>query len=344
MNTGKFRSLDWAHGHLELHRLGAMLAPVVFRAPGRSDFSPLHVAPWIGTPDADGLTGLLAGLRGEWPCVPFGRTDRPDALPAGWTARTPHDGFGHGHGSHHDWDWLPDPAGDGPALALGLTLPDTDPVQRLTRIVRARPDAAAVDIELHIEAREPCTWPVALHPTLRLDAGQVHLDIDHGGPGLTYPVPAEPGGRSRLAPDRTFTRLDAVPTVQGPPADLSRYPQPVDSEELLQLMQVERPVTAHYLDPGWSLTLDWDRALLPDVMLWVSHRGRGHAPWNGRNLALGVEPVHGVFDLGRVAAPPAGHPLAVRTGLRLVPGRPLVIRSSLSARPLPARTPAGAAP
>jgi hypothetical protein len=46
--------------------------------------------------------------------------------------------------------------------------------------------------------------------------------------------------------------------------------------------------------------------------------------------------VCGVFDLGRVAAPPADHPLSARTGLTLTPGQPLVLRSRFSARPLAA--------
>jgi hypothetical protein len=46
--------------------------------------------------------------------------------------------------------------------------------------------------------------------------------------------------------------------------------------------------------------------------------------------------VCGVFDLGRVAAPPSDHPLAPRTGLTLTPGTPLVMHSRFSARPLSA--------
>jgi hypothetical protein len=93
-------------------------------------------------------------------------------------------------------------------------------------------------------------------------------------------------------------------------------------------------VTARYLDAGWSLTLDWDRALLPDLMLWVSHRGRLAPPWSGRHLALGVEPLNGAWDLGRIGRPPADHPLAARDGIALHPDEPCVIRYRLSARPL----------
>lgn len=312
-----FRRLHWRHGEAELHAFGGMLAPVLFRAAGHTDFSPLQVVPW---------------LRGDWPCVPFGRCDRPDGIPVDWPEREPGDTWNHGYAAHHVWRWheLSEPH----TLALQIDLPTDQPVQQLTRIVRALPDAPELMLELHITTRRPCILPVALHPTLRLDLGRVQLALDHNGPGLTYPVPAEPG-HSRIAAGTRFEQLDAVPLADGTRGDFTRYPQPSNSEELLQLMQLRGPVTAHYLDAGWSLQLDWDHALLPDLMLWVSHGGRLHAPWNGRHFALGVEPLNGAWDLGRVTGLPADHPLASRAGLQLTPDAPCVIRSRLSARPLP---------
>jgi hypothetical protein len=165
----------------------------------------------------------------------------------------------------------------------------------------------------------------------------VRLTLAHDGPGLTYPVAAEPG-RSRAAANARFDRLAAVPLAAGGTGDFSAYPQPSNSEELMQLMNLRGPVTAHYLDAGWALTLDWDRALLPDLMLWVSHGGRLHPPWSGRHYALGLEPVNAAFDLGRVARAPLDHPLALRGGLALRPESPCIIRSRLSAQPSEAST------
>ena len=324
------RRLRWPHGEAELQALGAMLAPVTFRTPGLADFSPMQVAPWADEPGAGRMRGLLSRLRGEWPCVPFGRCDRPDGLPADWPERSAGDDWGHGYPSHHAWRWLE--LGDPLALALQIEPPADQKVQRMTRIVRAVADAPALEIELAIEVRAACVLPVALHPTLRLDAGRVELSISHEGPGLTYPVPAEPG-RSRLAANARFERLDAVPLQGGGHADLTRYPQAADSEDLLQLMHLRGPVTAHYLDEGWALTLDWDRTLLPDLMLWISHRGRQYPPWNGRHFALGLEPLNGAWDLGRVTDVPSDHPLAARRGLALTPDAPCVIRYRLSAEP-----------
>jgi hypothetical protein len=324
------RTLVWPHGRAELQRLGAMLAPVVFSAPGQADFAPMQVAPWVDEPGAQALPGILRRLRGEWPCVPFGRTVCPPDLPRGWLPNAAGDAWGHGYGANHDWAWLAQT--DALALALVLTTPDGT---RLTRTVTAVVDAPALDLDLCVDVSTPRTCPIALHPTLRLDAGRVALDVPHAGRGFTYPVPAEPGV-SRLAPNQRFDHLSAVPRADGSLADLTRFPQPIDSEELLQLQTITGPVTLHYLDAGWALMLDWERALLPDLMLWVSHRGRRHAPWNGRHWALGVEPLHGVFDLGRVATPPADHPLARRTGVALTPGVPWVLRYRIAATPRPA--------
>lgn len=330
--TDDVRVIAWPHGRAELQRLGGMLAPVRFVAPGHAPFEPLQVAPWADEPQPAGqppLPGILRRLRGEWPCVPFGRSDRPAGLPPGWTSIDAGDGWGHGYASHHDWRWL---AGDDPlSLRLQIDLPADSPIARLTRSVRAMPDAPRLEVRLQIEARHACTLPVALHPTLRLDAGRVALSLAHDGPGFTYPVQAEPS--SRLQADARFERLSAVPLAAGGSVDLSRYPQSVDSEELLQLTAVRGPVQAHYLDRGWTLTLDWDHAALPDLMLWVSHRGRPMPPWNGRHWALGLEPVHGGFDLGRVAAPPADHPLADRQGLRLAAGERREIAYGFQAAP-----------
>ena len=322
------RTLAWSHGRAEIQRLGAMLGPVVFSTPGRAHFQPMHVAPWADEPAAAELPGILRRLRGEWPCVPFGRVDDAGRLPDGWTPRAPDDGWGHGYGSHHEWDWLP--ADDPSTSRLGVAYPPDSPVRRLERTIRAVAGEPALDVTLQIEVRRPCTLPVALHPTLRLDLGRVALGVQHRGACFSYPVGTAPDV-SRLMPGAGFADLARAPAFDGSTIDLGRFPQAVDSEELVQVADVAAPVELDYLDLGWTLRLAWDTALLPDVMLWVSHRGRGQAPWNGRHLALGVEPVNGAFDLGRIAAPPPDHPLARHRGIALDPARATVLRYRLSA-------------
>jgi hypothetical protein len=344
------RTLHALHGSATVQPLGAMVAPVVFRRPGHRDFAPLQVAPWADEPGWQHLDGGLARLRGEWPCVPFGRIDRPAGLPAAWTHRDPGDRWAHGFAMHHEWSWIDagphDAAGklddclrrSPRELSLAIDLPADSPVARLERRVRWLDDGAALVLESILHPRHDVECPAALHPTIRLDAGELRLRMPPHGAGRTYPVPAEPGV-SRLEPDAAFATLDAVPlahgrTLDGAFADLTRYPQPADSEELLQLTCLEGPVHADFLDEGWTLALDWDRNLLPDLMLWVSHGGRRHPPWNGRHRALGLEPVAGPFDLGRVAAPPPAHPMASRRGLELRAGVPTTLWLRFEARPL----------
>jgi hypothetical protein len=322
------RTLTWAHGRANVQRLGAMLGPLVFRAAGHVDFEPLHVAPWAGEQGADGLPGILRRLRGEWPCVPFGRVDPVPKLPPGWTSLQPDDEWSHGYGSHHEWTWLP--TDDPLTLRLSLLYPPGSPVHRLTRTISALADSPALEISLQIEVRRRCDLPVALHPIVRLDLGSLAVRVPHRDLCLTYPVSTVPDV-SRLAPNAQFAGLSRAPAVDGSEIDLSRYPQAVDSEELVQLLDVTGPVELDYLEQGWKLELAWDLASMPDVMLWISHRGRHHVPWNGRHLALGVEPLNSVFDLGRVAMPPSDHPMAQRRGIALDSAHPHVICYSIRA-------------
>ena len=329
------RTLHWPHGRADVQRLGGMLGPLSFFAPGRVAFSPLQVAPWADEPGAELLDGLLRRLRGEWPCVPFGRCDRPADLPATWQARTPGDAWPHGYASHHEWHWVETSAPH--TIAMALNYPADHAIDRLEREIAAEPNQPALNLRLRVHARRACALPVALHPTFSLGLGRVHLELPGFALGCAYPVPAEPG-TSRAMPGATFDALNAVPMAPeegGGMLDLSRYPLPFDTEELLQLREVRGPVSLHYLDLGWKVSLAIDcPELLPDLMLWVSHRGRRQTPWNGRHLALGVEPVHGVFDLGRVATPPADHALADRAaGLALRPGEPLQIDLRIWASP-----------
>jgi hypothetical protein len=111
------------------------------------------------------------------------------------------------------------------------------------------------------------------------------------------------------------------------PLDLSALPLARASEELVQVRALSgqagaAPFALHYLDYDACVGMWWDSTELPDLMLWVSNGGRNEFPWMSRHMALGAEPVNSLFDLGRVATAPAGHPLADRLGLALSPGQP----------------------
>ena len=49
---------------------------------------------------------------------------------------------------------------------------------------------------------------------------------------------------------------------------------------------------------GYRVRLTWQKEHFPSLLLWISNRGRKMPPWNGRHLALGMEPICSPFGLG----------------------------------------------
>lgn len=325
--------LRWRFGSAEVQSLGGMLGPLTFDLADGRQLQPLQLAPWTDTQDAAVLPGILRRLRGEWPCVPFGRTDCPDGLPTGWTAQATDDAWAHGYGANHAWTCMescPD------RLHLAIDYPEDAKIVRLERVLQANPDAPALDVSLTIRVRETTWMPVALHPTFRLPAtpGRLIVQPAHYDAVISYPVAAE-AGVSRLQPDIVSADLAALPAEQGM-LDLSSLPLPFLTEELLQLKGISAAAgkasfVLHYLEENVRVGLWWDTVALPDVMLWLSNGGRAAAPWSHRHFALGVEPVNGVFDLTRTACPPQQHPLADRQGILLTPEQPWTTHYRLAA-------------
>ena len=321
-------TLQWEHGSAEVQALGGMLGPVTLRLEDGREFDLMHVAPWHGMTAADKLPGILRRLRGEWPCVPFGRADQPQDLPPDWGTHPAHDQWDHGYAANHAWHCI---EATPQRLHLAIDYPAESAVARIERIIAADPHAPALDITLIVHARREARLPAGLHPTFRLPpaAGRVQVQLGAHEGVHSYPTNA-PGAISRLRPD---TRSDSLAHMAGTdgPLDLSRLPLPGPSEELLQVRGVKPPAPAgahaapfalHYLDYAASVGMWWDTAQLPDLMLWISNGGRIHFPWMSRHLAIGAEPVNSLFDLGRVAQAPAGHPLADRLGVALSPRQP----------------------
>lgn len=297
-----YRGLGWSHGALTVQRLGAMLAPLTFLLPDGRQVSPMHVAPWAGAAGTEELPGLLQRLRGEWPCVPFGYSVPGDAFPAEWASLmgpAAADEEVHGHSSNHVWTWE---AAEGNGLRLAIGYPAGNPVERLVRTITPDPNAAAVDIELTVSVREDCRLPIGLHPTFRLPTTQgARIEPAHFVEGRTYPGSVEPG-REAFAQDRGFTSLAAVPTRDGGHLDASLVPLAADTEELLQLNMIDGEVALANHAEGYRVRLSWQKEHFPSLLLWYSNRGRKAAPWSGRHVALGMEPICSPFGLGPATA------------------------------------------
>jgi hypothetical protein len=215
-------------------------------------------------------------------------------------------------------------------LTLRVDCPSEGEIESLERTIEADPEAPALIVSLTVHARRDGVLPFALHPTFAIpNAGIEVLACPHQAIH-SYPVPPEPGV-SRILPNLTFASLKAMPTATGP-MDGTRLPLAEKTEELLQIAGCRPPFVLRYAAQQADVLLDWNPDELPDALLWISNGGRTYGPWSGRNFALGVEPAHSFFDLGRVVMPPTDHPLAGRTGLAFRAGVPRTISYQLSAR------------
>lgn len=316
--------LKWAWGSAEVQSLGAMLGPLTFRLDQQRDLSVLHVAPWAGTTKSLALPGILRRLRGEWPCVPFGRTDSPPDLPPGWQAIAPDDAYAHGFGANHHWQC--DEASD-EAVHLSIEYPRDSALHRIERVIQVVPDQPAIDVSLKIYPRMSAVLPAGLHPTFCLPRTRGRVKLELGSHEGIFSYPSQSAGDiSLLLPDARSDSLAYLAGKQGT-HDLSELPAYGFREELLQIRGLASqrgaaPLRLHYLDYGAHVGLWWDCCKFPDLMLWISNQGRFDFPWEGEHMALGAEPINSVFDLGRVACPPPDHALADRTGISLTAGEP----------------------
>ena len=309
--TQEARGLGWSHGALSVQRLGGMLAPVVFVLPDGKQVAPMHIAPWTGETAARDQPGILQRLRGEWPCVPFGYSVPGDGFPPDWArimGPAAADEEIHGHSSNVEWDRVD--AAEG-SVALRVDYPEASPVVRLERTVTPDPDAPAVDISLRVTIRSECRLPLGIHATFRLPQAPGSARIEPGAfsKGRTYPGTVEPEA-PLFATDARFERLDAVATRNGARIDAASVPFDFPAEELLQLDGIAGSSALAHLDEGWRVRLDWNPRHFPSLLLWYSNRGRRAPPWNGRHLALGMEPVRSPFGLGPDAAR-ADNPVAL---------------------------------
>jgi hypothetical protein len=298
------RAAGTSHVSFAIQRLGAQLGPSVFVLSDGRQVSPLHVAPWVDDPEAEALPGILRSLRGEWPCVPFGYgTEVASDTPARWASvlASPEPGEDvHGYSSNALWDWLDAPAD---SLSLSIAYPESHPVERLTRTVRAVPGEASLDFTLTVATRANCFLPLGLHFTFRLPdtPGAARIEPSHHQLIRSFPGTVEPGA-SLFAIDQEFESLAEAPSRAGGTVDATSVPFADAIEELLQIDGTDGTIALANPSEGYRARLIWDAAVFPSINLWYSNRGRTAFPWNGRHLALGMEPICSPFGLSPATA------------------------------------------
>jgi hypothetical protein len=295
---GEARSLAWQHGVVSVENLGGMLGPTLFVLPDGRQVTPFQVAPWADEAGGEVLPGILKRLRGEWPCVPFG-SDADRAAAGGWpgsrSAGTV-DAFPHGFSSNNDWRFE---AGRDGCITLAIDYPDAHPIRGLRRTVTPDPDAAALDFALEIDVRRDCVLPIGLHPSFRLPTkpGAMRIEVGSEVAGMTFPVAVDDS--SIFEQNALLEPWHDVPLRDGSRLDARQVPLARATEELVQLLDMPGSAALRNTAEGYRVRLSWNPEHYPSALLWFSNRGRTFAPWNGRHLALGLEPICSAFDLGQ---------------------------------------------
>lgn len=294
---GETRSLVWQHGVVSVEALGGMLGPSLFILANGQQVAPFQIAPWTNDAGADDLPGILQRLRGEWPCVPFGSDSDRVAIGdwPGSQAAVTADPLPHGYASNNAWKFEPAQAG---SIVLSIDYPEEHAVRSLRRRVTPDPSAAAIDFELEIDVRQDCALPIGLHPSFRLpfSPGAMRIEVGSGVTGMTFPIEVDKS--SIFEQNRLLQPWHDVPLRDGSRLDARFTPLPQATEELLQLIDMPGLAGLWNTLEGYRVNLRWNPAHFPSALLWFSNRGRQFAPWNGRHLALGLEPICSAFDLG----------------------------------------------
>lgn len=309
--------------------LAAMLVDAVFEVDGL-EHRPLARAPWIGEPGLETHPGHLRVLGGDFVGLPFGASGAPARLDPAWADLVPIEAPEPVHGPAAEFEWtVTEQTAD--SVTLALDYPLDSPIARVERTVSVRAGAAALDFRLVVAARATAAVSLALHPILRLPAHarDLHLVVPFTT-GFTYPGRIDPG-LGPTVPWREFDSLSAVPARQGEPVDFSRLPLPSPVQDNVMLTGVTGPLHAQFADTGTRVTIDWDRELLPSLMLWLSDGVIEEEPWNGRYRGLGVEPLAAAFDFADSVSI-APNPLSARgvtTAIDLSPAAPVVLHHSI---------------
>lgn len=331
---GEARSLVWQHGVVSVEDLGGMLGPTLFVLPDGRQVAPFQVAPWADDPGGDELPGILKRLRGEWPCVPFG-ADADRAPADGWpgsVAATTVDPNPHGFSSNNPWRF--EAAGAG-SIALSIDYPENHPIRGLRRTVTPDADKAALDFTLEIDVREDCELPLGVHPSWRLPAktGAMRIEVPSSVTGMTFPALVDE--TSIFTQGAVLEPWHDVPLKAGGRLDVRQVPLAQATEELVQLIDMPGHASLWNTAEGYRVKLSWNAEHYPSALLWFSNRGRQMAPWSGRHLALGFEPICAAFDLGQQVST-AENPISrrgVKTARRFRAGEKFVTRYRVEVEP-----------
>ena len=306
---------------------GAHMAPVRFCTDTGEPVQPYYISPW----QDEGLKNLpdpvLAGLRGDFFCMPFGA----NAEVVDGEKHT-----GHGEPSSSKWRRV-GVRRDGKVQTLTLDLHTKVRPGKITEKIHLV-DGQNVVYTSHVIEGYSGRMPIGHHCTLAVpeEEGSLRVAVSPFALGMTCPVLfSNPVNREyqSLAIGKTFTDLTKVPVMarRAEPADCSSFPQRTGYTDLIQLFR--KPSA----QPAWTAATCqkdgylWfslkDAAVLPGTVFWISNRGRHGTPWNGRNRCLGLEETCSYFaeGLGPSIRPNEIARQGFPTAVALSPDKPTVV-------------------
>jgi hypothetical protein len=290
---------------LAVTAVGAHMAPVVFDRHTGRPFQPYYISPWQGE-GRPMPAPILAPLRGDFFCLPFGGNG------------TPFHGERHPpHGETSGSPWrLTCFARDGGKIMLELELETTVRPGRVVQRIELVDGHDAIYTTTRIEGFAGPA-PFGHHAILAVpeQEGALRIATSPFQLGMTCPhVFSDPANREyqSLAVGAEFDALGRVPTAFRAPefTDCSVFPARRGYADLIGLHEAAAPgrswVAVVNAAEAWLWFALKDPAVMPARLFWTDNRGRHGSPWNGRNVALGVEDGCLYYDKG-VAEAAAGN-------------------------------------
>ena len=315
---------------------GGHLGPVTFER-GSRRIQPYSVAPWVEEKVDATLPTILKVLRGDFFCLPFGGNATPyrgERHPV------------HGETANSRWKFesLETSAG---RSCLHLSLRTKVRPGRVDKRITL---VAGQNVVYSQHTVSGMKGPMNLghHAMLKFpdSPGCGVVSTSRFAYGQVFPQPverAENRGYSWLKPGAEFKSLEAVPTITGESADVTRYPARRGFEDIVMVVSnaAEPFAWTAVTFPGERYV--WfalkDPRVLRETVFWFSNGGRHYAPWNGRHInVLGLEEVCSNFHPG-LAESASKNPISDRgfpTCLMLNPNRPLVVAYVMGAAKIPA--------
>ncbi len=320
---------SWCFGtaatRVALTRQAGMMAPVTFFADSNHPVQPYAVSPWWNEGCDPATPTLLAVLRGDFFCAPFGGNDAPFA----GTTYPPH-----GQPANDAWT-LDDfqQTGDGCLLTAVQSQAGGGEIRKRMALLEGH----SVVYQRHdlIGMQGPIC--IGHHPNLSVpeDAQPGRISFAPHRYAHTYVQPTEKPtakGYSMLKPDARIDDLTRCPTITGETTDLTRYPNRRGFEDIALISSKNDLPFAWTAFALPSLGYVWfslkDPRVLASTLLWMSNGGRHFSPWNGRHVnTIGLEEITGFFHDGIAASAKKNflNDIGIATSVALDPSRPLAV-------------------